>query len=158
LPVTTSVPFCEPRRPTLMVSPSRRVAGLAEDAVVERSPRSRAHCRSLTVPLTAMPSSSPVIRNEIDPFGAAAAQMSEAAARAGDRALHVDRAAAVERAPHDLAANGGCVQVLRRRAAPRRYGRRSTDAARRADAGVEVLDRRGAGLGEGDAVDRQSRT
>ena len=35
----------------------------------KRSPRSAAHCKSLVVPLTAMPSSSPVMRKESEPEG-----------------------------------------------------------------------------------------
>ena len=70
VPVTTSVPFCEPRRPILIMSPS--FCGLVGSPRMQWSnfsPRAAAHCSSLTVPLTAMPSSSPVIRNEIEPFG-----------------------------------------------------------------------------------------
>ncbi len=45
------------------------LVGSPRIAVVEFSPRSAAHFSSLIVPLTAMLSSSPVIRNEIEPFG-----------------------------------------------------------------------------------------
>jgi hypothetical protein len=70
LPVTTSVPLSEPRRPTLTVSPIvSALLGSPSTQWSKVSPRSAAHWTSFTVPFTAMPSSSPVIRNEIDPFG-----------------------------------------------------------------------------------------
>ena len=125
------------------------------------SPRSAAHCRSLTVPLTATLSSSPVIRNEIEPFGLpprAVEIVERGRDRAGDGAFHVDGAAAIERAVGDVAGE--------RRMRPGRFvaGRHHVGMAgehqmRRvgADAGVEVLDRRGAGLREGDAMDVEAR-
>jgi hypothetical protein len=66
----TSTPFCEPRRPSLMVSPSSAtLPGSPRMQCENFSPRSAAHFSSLMVPLTAIPSSSPVIRNEIEPLG-----------------------------------------------------------------------------------------
>src|SRR6266403_499202 len=44
------------------------IAGLAEHEWSNFSPRAAAHCNNLTVPLTEMSSSSPVIRNEIEPL------------------------------------------------------------------------------------------
>ena len=111
------------------------------------------------MPLTAMPSSSPVIRNEIEPLRRPLGEIVERRRDgAGDRALHVDRAAAVERVADDLAGErrlrpGGVV------AGRHHVGVAGEHEMRRAgaDAGVEVLDRRGAGLREGDAVDREAR-
>ncbi len=79
--------------------------------------------------------------------------------RAGDRALHVHRATAVERAACDLAGE--------RRMAPFRLVARRHDVGVAgedemrggvAEAGVEVLDRRRAGLRESDAMDLESRS
>ena len=62
-------PLSEPRRPILMVSPSSSlIARLAQNAVIEFFAVLGRPFNSLGVPLTAMPSSSPVIRNEIEPF------------------------------------------------------------------------------------------
>ncbi len=77
--------------------------------------------------------------------------------RAGHGALHVDRAASVERAVDDLAGE-------RRMAPSRRVARRhhvgvpGEDEVRgcAADAGVEVFDRLRAGLGEGYAVNLEA--
>src|SRR5262245_32598930 len=78
--------------------------------------------------------------------------------RAGDRALHIYRAAAVERAAYDLAGE--------RRVAPFRLVARRNHVgvpgedevrARAADTGIEVFHRRRAGLGESDAMDLESR-
>ena len=78
--------------------------------------------------------------------------------RAGQRPLHVDRAAAVER----VAGDGG----RERRMGPARVvaGRHHVGMAREGevgrcgpDAGVKVLHRRGAGFREGHAVDREAR-
>ena len=99
------------------------------------SPRSAAHCSSLGVPLTAMPSSSPVIRNEIEPFGLPPLRgemIEHRGERAGDAALHVDGAAAVQLAAVDSRRRtADASRPSRRPAAPRRYGRRTSDAARR---------------------------
>ena len=78
------------------------------------SPRSAAHCSSLGVPLTAMPSSSPVIRKEIEPFfSPVPVEMIEhGGERAGDAALHVDGAAAVKLAPSISPPKGGCAQAV----------------------------------------------
>ena len=78
--------------------------------------------------------------------------------RAGDGALHVDGAAAVERVAHDLAGE--------RRMRPFRFLARRHHVgvagehemrALGADAGVEVFHRRRAGFLERDAVDREAR-
>ena len=66
----------------------------------------RAHFSSLIVPLTATLSSSPVIRNEIEPLGLPPLRgeiIERGGDEAGDAALHVDRAAAVEHAVGDVA-------------------------------------------------------
>ena len=70
------------------------------------SPRAAAHSSSLTVPLTATPSSSPVMRKEIEPFGLpprGGEMIEHRRQHAGDRALHVDGAAAEQDAVGDLA-------------------------------------------------------
>ena len=62
------------------------------------------------VPLTAGPSSSPVIRKAIEPFGlppCARDRRSAAAMLAGEAALHVDGAAAPELAIGDFGRKGG---------------------------------------------------
>ena len=120
------------------------------------SPRSAAQFSSFGVPLTAMPSSSPVIRNEIEPFGLPplrAEMVEHGGERAGDAAFHVDRAAAVQLAAGDLAGKWRMrpgLLVARRHhvgMAGEHQMRRS-----RADARVEVLDVVGAGLAERHAV------
>ena len=159
MPVTTSVPFCEPRRPTLMVSPSSVGAGrLAEDAVVE-------FFAALGGPLQeldgAVDGDAFLVAGDQErdrALGRAAGEMIERGRdRAGDGALHVDRAAAVERVADDLAG--------KRRARPGGLvaGRNDVGVAgehqmRRAgaDAGVEIVHRRSAGLGKGDAVDGET--
>ena len=77
---------------------------------------------------------------------------------AGDRALHVDGAAAVEHAVGDLARERRMrpVRLVARR---HHVGVAGEHQMRRggADAGVEVLDSVGAGLREGDAMDREAR-
>ena len=109
------------------------------------------------MPLTAMPSSSPVIRNEIEPLGGPREMVERGRDCACDRALHVDRAAAVERIADDLAGErrlrpGGVVAGRNHVGVTGEHEVRRTGA----DAGVEVLDRRGAGLGERDAVDGEA--
>ncbi len=126
------------------------------------SPRSAAQCRSLMVPLTAMPSSSPVIRSDSEPsFGLpplAATWSSAAATKQAMRALHVDGAAAVKPTTRDLAAE--------RRMLPRRLVARRHHVGMAgeheigffvADPREQVLDRRGAGLGKRHAVNGKSR-
>src|SRR4029077_16523588 len=68
---TISVPLSEPRRPALMVSPSfSTLLGSPRRQWSNFSPRSAAHCHSLTVPFPATLSSSPVMSSEIEPrFG-----------------------------------------------------------------------------------------
>ena len=108
------------------------------------------------VPLTEMSSSSPVIRNEIEPFRLAAIVSEILQHRrdaAGDAALHVDRAAAVEKAVLDVArerAVAPCGLVAGRH----HVGMAGKGDVRRvaADAGIEIVDVGGAGLGEGDAM------
>ena len=103
-----------------------------------------------------MPSSSPVIRNEIEPFGLpplAAEMIEHGGERAGDAALHVDRAAAIELAAGDRA---GERRMLPRRLVARRHhvGMAGEHQMGRggADAGVEILHVVGARLAEGHAV------
>ena len=108
------------------------------------------------VPLTEMSSSSPVIRNEIEPLWLAAMVgeiLQHGGDAAGDAALHVDGAAAVEEAVLDLArerAMAPCGFVAGRH----HVGMAGKGDVRRcvADAGVEIVDIGGAGLAEGDAV------
>src|SRR3984885_15484460 len=70
MPSTYNVPDNEPRRPTLMQSPSvSTLLGSPSTQWSNLSPRAATHASSLMVPLTAMSSSSPLIRNEIEPFG-----------------------------------------------------------------------------------------
>ncbi len=78
--------------------------------------------------------------------------------RAGDRPLHVDRAAAVERAVGDLAGERrmGPFHLLARRHHVGVTCEREVRALL-ADAGIKVFDRRRAGLGEGDAMDLEAR-
>jgi hypothetical protein len=75
---------------------------------------------------------------------------------AGDRALHVDRTAAVEHAVGDLAGERrmGPFRVVARRHHVGVAGEHEM-RRRRADARVEVLDRVGAGLLEGHAMHRE---
>ena len=108
------------------------------------------------VPLTEMSSSSPVIRNEIEPFRLSAVGGEIVQHRrdaAGDAALHVDGAAAVQKAVLDVAgerAMGPCALVARRH----HVGMAGKGDVRRAgaDAGIEVVDIGGAGFAEGDAM------
>ena len=108
------------------------------------------------VPLTAMSSSSPVIRNEIEPFWLAAIVgeiFQHRRDAAGDAALHVDGAAAVQKAVLDVArerAVGPCGLVAGRH----HVGMSGKGDVRRrvADAGIEIVDIGGAGFAEGDAV------
>ena len=110
------------------------------------------------VPLTEMSSSSPVIRNEIEPaFSRLAAVVGEILQHgrdaAGDAALHVDRAAAIEKAVLHLAgerAERPCGFVAGRH----HVGMAGKGDVRRfgPDAGVEIVDVGGAGFAEGDAV------
>ncbi len=137
-----------PSTSTLVGSPSTQWSNF--------SPRSAAHFNSLMVPLTEMSSSSPVIRNEIEPFGLpplSARYCSTAATHAGDAALHVDRAAAIQEAVLDLAGEraerpGGLV------AGRHHVGVAGEGDVRRfgADAGVEIVDVGGARFAEGDAM------
>ena len=108
------------------------------------------------VPLTEMSSSSPVIRNEIEPFGLpplVGEIFQHRRDAAGDAALHVDRAAAVEKAVLDLAgerAMGPGALVAGRH----HVGMPGKGDMRRAvaDAGIEIVDIGGAGFAEGDAM------
>ena len=113
------------------------------------------------MPLTATLSSSPVIRSEIEPLRLAAIggkMIERRGDEAGDAALHVDGAAAVKPVAGDLA---GKRRMLHAASSP--GGTTSVWPANieiglcRADAGVKVFDRRGAGLGEGHAVHGKSR-
>ena len=134
----------EPRRPILIVvaEPAPGRSARRPGRHRSRSPCSAAQASSLRVPLTAGPSSSPVISRLIEPAGRSLGQ--EAARRrdeGGDAALHVGGAPAVELAVLDLA---------RERVDP--PGRRSPggttstwpakrDAAALAQPGVEIVDR-----------------
>ena len=106
------------------------------------------------MPLTAGPSSSPVIRQLIEPGRLRSRQQPRYGGdEAGDRALHVDRAAAVDVAIDDL---GGERLGTPGRNVARRHdvgvaGERDVGAGA-AEAGVEVGDRRGARRLEGQAV------
>ena len=91
------------------------------------------------------------------PASACAEVIEDGGERAGDRPFHVDGAAAVERAIGDFAGKGwmGPFRLL--------AGRHHVDVAGesevracRADPGIKVFDRRGAGLGKGDAMDRKA--
>src|SRR4030088_1431727 len=99
--------YWAPRRPILMVSPSTAaLLGSPRMQWSKTSPRSAAHLSSFTVPFTAMLSSSPVIRNEIDPLGLPprpAGGSRGGGPGQGDRTFHIHRAAAIERAVGDLA-------------------------------------------------------
>ena len=153
----------EPRRPILMVSPSAStLLGSPSMQWSNFSPCSAAHFSSLGVPLTAMPSSSPVIRNEIEPLAGlppcAREMIEHRGERASDAALHVDRAAAVKRGAVALAGERRMrpgLLVARRHhvgvAGEHQVGRR------RADAGVEVLHHVLARLAEGRDDARRSR-
>ena len=108
-----------------------------------------------------MPSSSPVIRNEIEPLGLppfAAEMIERRGDLAGDRALHVDGAAAVQHAVGDV---GRERRVRPRLGIARRHhvGVAGEHQMRRAgaDAGVEVLDVGGARLGERHAMHGEAR-
>ena len=128
-----SVPLSEPRRPTLMVSPSTsRLLGSPRMQWSNFSPRSAAHCSSLTVPLTATPSSSPVIKQRNRALVRLAAVGVEIIERrgdeAGDAALHVDGAAAVKHVACDLAGKRRMTaRTPRCPAARHRYARRTPD-------------------------------
>ncbi len=75
------VPESEPRRPILMVSPSfAREVGSPTSAASKRSPCSRAQASIFTVPLTAGPSSSPVISSDSVPAGLPSAAIFSSAA------------------------------------------------------------------------------
>ena len=108
-----------------------------------------------------MPSSSPVIRNEIEPLRLAAVGGEMIERRrdlAGDRALHVDGAAAVQHAVGDV----GRERRMRPRlgiAGRHHVGVAGEHQMRRAgaDAGVEVLDIGGARLGERHPVHGEAR-
>ena len=114
------------------MSPSLHRAGrLADDAEVGDlavrlpSTPARSPCRP-----RAGPSSSPVISRLIEPRGGPSARCCAAAAtKAAMRALHVAGAAAVQHAVAHLAAERIGAASAPRRPAPRRYGRRSRDAA-----------------------------
>src|ERR1700722_18773749 len=132
MPSTWSVPDSEPRRPILMQSPSvSTLLGSPGTQWSNFSPRAATHCNSLMVPLTAMSSSSPVIRNEIEPFGWPPVQKA---------ILDVARKRAV--AP--------CCLVARRH----HVGMPGKRDVRRgcADPGIEIVDIGRAWLAEGDAV------
>ena len=157
MPSTYSMPCSEPRRPTLMQSPSTStLLGSPSTQWSNFSPRAAAHCSSFIVPLTEMSSSSPVIRNEIEPFGSAAMGgeiIQHRGDAAGDAALHVDGAAAVQKTVLDVAgerAVGPGALVAGRH----HVGVSGKGEVRRrgADAGVEVVDIGGAGFAEGEAM------
>jgi len=99
------------------------------------------------VPLTEMSSSSPVIRNEIEPLPSCRRDA------AGDAALHVDGAAAVEKTVLDVAREGavgpGALVAGRHHVGMSGEGDVGGSVA---EAGVEIVDIGGAGLAEGDAV------
>jgi len=90
--------------PTLMQSPSHStLLGSPSTQWSNFSPRAAAHCSSFIVPLTETSSSSPVIRNEIEPLPSSRGlppwslrYCSHRGDAAGDAALHVDGAAAIE--------------------------------------------------------------
>ena len=114
------------------------------------------------MPLTAMPSSSPVIRNEIEPLGRAArrGEMVERGGElAGDRALHVDGAAAEQHAAIDVAGER-TVRPPRLVAGRHHVGVAGEHEVRPAgaDAGIEVLDVVGASFGKGHALDGEAGT
>ena len=98
-PLTVSVPDSEPRRPFLIMSPSaldrRR---LADDAVVDRSPRAASRSTTRTVPSIDGPSSSDVSSSAIEPrrIGMRGDESLDGGDERRERALHVGRAAAVE--------------------------------------------------------------
>ena len=77
--------------------------------------------------------------------------------RAGDRALHIDGAAAIERIADDLPGEWR-MRPLRFVARRNHVGMAGEDqiGARGADARVEILNRRGAGLLEGHAMDGEA--
>ena len=104
---------------------------------------------SLAVPLTAVPSSSPVMRNESEPLRLPWRRVNERRRDAGDAALHVDRAAAIEDAVRDLA---GKRRMRPARCVARRHhiGMACKDEMRRAgaDRREQVLDVRRAGRGK----------
>ena len=96
----------EPRRPILAVSPSRSgQVGSPTRQASKRSPCSTAQASSLTVPLTASDSSSPVISRLTAPSVGppSADEPGHGGDEGGHAALHVGGAAAVEPAVLDLA-------------------------------------------------------
>ena len=107
--VTVIVPDSEPRRPILTMSPScRGLVGSPTIAASQLSPLAAAQSSSFAVPLIEGPSSSPVIRSETEPLQRAVLFEMARHRRdeAGDAALHVDCAAAVELAVCDLRREG----------------------------------------------------
>ena len=95
-----------PRRPIFIMSPKRlELVGSPTTQASIVSPRSASRFSILTVPLTAGPSSSPVIRRLIEPPKSRPRLREEAGAGLGegrDRALHVGGAAAEQVAGREL--------------------------------------------------------
>ncbi len=156
------MPDSEPRRPILMPSPSSvAFDGSGRMQWSNFSPRSAAHFSSLIVPLIATLSSSPVIRNEIEPFGwppLRGEMIERGGHRAGDAALHVHGAASEQETVLGLA---GERRLRPRRLVARRHhiGVAGEDDMRRAgsDARIEVVDVGGARFAEGDAMGGKAR-
>ncbi len=142
-----------PRCSGLVGSPSRQWSKV--------SPRAAAHFRSFggAVDRDALLVAGDQERDRALRLAAGGGEMVEHRGKpAGDRALHVDGAAAVQHAVSDVGAER---RVLPVRLVARRHhvgvaGEHEMRLAG-ADAGVEVLDIVGAGLGEGDAVDGKAR-
>ena len=100
----SSRPLSEPRRPCLIVSPSALThVGSPTMQWSNSSPLASAQSRSLTVPLTAGPSSSPVMRKLIEPCKRRLGDEAQGGGDGGgDAALHVAGAAAKKLAVGDL--------------------------------------------------------
>ena len=143
-----------PRRPIFIMSPKRReLVGSPTTQASIVSPRSASFFSILTVPLTAGPSSSPVIRRLIEPPKSRprlAMNRADGLGEGRDRALHVGGAAAEQVAGRQLGRER--TDRPRREIADRHdvgmAGEAEVLAAWIADAGIEVGDVVGAGLGE----------
>ena len=138
-----------------------RIGRLAEQAMVEFFAALGGPCQELHRPVDgdALLVAGDEERDRARRPAAVGGKMIEARChRAGDGALHVDRAAAVERPRRDLAGKGrmGPVRLV---AGRHHVGVAGEDEVRRlaADAGIEVVDRRRAGFGEGHAMSGKAR-
>src|SRR5215208_6257281 len=104
MPRTTRSTVMLPRRPIFIMSPKCfELVGSPTTQASIVSPRSASFLSILTVPLTAGPSSSPVIKRLIEPPKSRPRQETRAGLGEGrDRALHVGGAAAEQIAARQL--------------------------------------------------------